>query len=261
MNSRNSLLQICVACLCMLTTPAIFAHPITNDTTNIRSQIITENGKTVAFDSIFLREANKYAHQYMFTSSAFMQEKNTFSVDNYYLGYFRLNYAVTDYITVSSGITPFNFTFNGPTYASFRIKAQAPIRSIFLHAGASVNYVHAFGSEDDVVEDDLAYAVGLITLGTPDVHGTIGFGAGYIESTPTFLPLLTIAEQIRLGKRFYVSNENVYAFGVNYYAIQLTGRTTYNHLAIDYGFWTSNAVPLYQLGFYVLPSIGFTVQF
>lgn len=216
--------------------------------------------RTASVDSLHAWPENRFAHIYFMSESAFMMRKNTFSIDNFYLVYNRLNYAISDYITVSAGITPFNFAFDTRSLASFRIKAGLPDQGQLVHFGFSASYNSLFGASDGLFEYKFGNAQGLMTIGRPDFNGTIGLGTGFLDDEWLGWPFLLLAGQMRMGNRFYLVTEQTYIPGEQYFFIQLMGRSVYNRFALQYGLWSSNIAPLYPLGFYVLPSIGFSIQ-
>lgn len=224
------------------------------------SSVPEEQLRAAAFDSIHVRTENRFAHAYGITESAFMMRKNTFSIDNIYLMYTRFNYAVSNYITVSAGITPFNFAFGNPSLASFRLKAALSGQEELVRFGFAASYNSIFGTSDGLFEYKFGYAQGLLTIGRPDFNGTIGLGTGFLYDEWLDWPFLSLAGQLRLGNRFYLVSEQAFLPGEQSFIAHLQGRTVYNRFALQYGLWTSNIMPLYPLGFYVLPSLSFSLQ-
>jgi hypothetical protein len=181
------------------------------------------------------------------TARSLKKGKGYFSI--YQIFFPMLSVGLTDYITLSGGMSLFPGAEKQLLYAAPKIRF---VEADNLSLAGGVLYMSAFG------ETNFGVMYGVTTYGTPSASFTAGLGWGFADGETADKPLLMLGGELQLSGSLKLITENWFPPGTDVAVVSFGLRFFGESMAGDFGLVTTTEA---GDGFSFLPWIGFVYNF
>jgi hypothetical protein len=160
-----------------------------------------------------------------------------------------LAYGVTDFITLSGGVSLVPGVDEQVIYAGAKVGIFES--EVVTLAGGFI-YAH-------VSDTDFGIAYGVVSIGSQRIAGTLGIGLGYEDWEFSDTPVIILGGEVQVSNSIKLLTENWLPPDADYIIISLAIRFFGDNIAADFGLVTSTDVS--TEGFPFLPWVGFVYNF
>ena len=200
---------------------------------------ITDINKSSIKNGVYWPE-NINASRNLIGQTGYGLRKNQGYYQNYMLFFNQFNYGFSDRFSIGFGFEIFSLLASAsfesdPIFPGFIItpKFSIPIQEDNLNLGIGTTFVHVPSSDSFI---DLAIVNGALTIGSRDKNLTVGVGWGYADGEFSSQPVITLAGNIRLSRRFGLLSENWIVPSANVAILTLGFRVIGERITWDFAF-------------------------
>lgn len=207
---------------------------------------------------------NKIPARYALMPTGFLQEARRGYYENRYLLINHWNFAISDYLSLGTGIIPLSLLTDTsvPVWIAPKVKLSRKSKNFSLSAGAF--FGRTFFSDFDEARLSLPFMIG--TYEKKDISFSVGLGFGTVDGEWMGSPAFAFSGSMRVGKRSFIFLENIMVntfnrdrFENHTVIFSLGGRVIRKRAVWDFGLFAPRIYD--DEPFFVIPYLGIYLPF